>query len=569
MRQQPMQARSLGAGATASSSSIVLSMIGDGSTMQLVTVPVNPGLAQLSPELASAAAIWQRYEFQSLRFFTRSAAPTTVAGNVGLAWLANPTDSPPATIAEFAALQDSSISNVWLTCSCNINRARMLPKKYLRNATLSINQDIKTYDTGSLLIAMFDVPAGAVVHLWMAYSVRFFDKQPPPSSSAGGADSTILYDNANTPVPQTDLEGIYTSNGLAPPDSTHNGVPLTQVDFASQGTADGLGDTPASESYNGAGDDVEGEAPLKLAVRTTTHQSEVVAQPLTGAPVSVFAASHNVPIKTATDNNFRWLAPGYGQKRGRYLELTGSSDLVIADGSGFIANNGSSGGQHGVATVTTSWTPTTVTQSSDATASDVVGGFMNALQVASSIGQTITSALGGLAAQENAKPPYYALLDSVAHISMQATTSIFVDPVVPSIIENGSNAGILFDAFLKVVGFTFNRVGYHHVFVRTRSTGPSVGIAPSGGTGAGGVPPVSFSIKQDVAFYETALATDATIRSAHVVFNVGKNQLAQSASLADPFACAVTLGTDVKQLNLIVLTTPFPETAYTGSDFTL
>jgi hypothetical protein len=143
--------------------------------------PINPGQAGTFPWLSQEAKLWEKYEFDSLRFEFRTTINEFSANALGRVILGvdfDAADPPPssrsqAEISRPVTAQAPYFNQV-LTLRkqdmCDTNR-----RHYVRPGILPGGSDIKTYDVGNLNFGTDgNVNANEVGELWVHYTGRFY-----------------------------------------------------------------------------------------------------------------------------------------------------------------------------------------------------------------------------------------------------------------------------------------------------------------------------------------------------------------------------------------------------------
>jgi hypothetical protein len=143
--------------------------------------PINPGQAGTFPWLSQEAKLWEKYEFDSLRFEFRTTINEFSANALGRVILGvdfDAADPPPssrsqAEISRPVTAQAPYFNQV-LTLRkqdmCDTNR-----RHYVRPGILPGGSDIKTYDVGNLNFGTDgNVNANEVGEIWVHYTGKFY-----------------------------------------------------------------------------------------------------------------------------------------------------------------------------------------------------------------------------------------------------------------------------------------------------------------------------------------------------------------------------------------------------------
>jgi hypothetical protein len=175
------------------------------------SLPINPGMPQTFPWLATQAASWEQYRFNRLRFCYYSRCSTTVPGSVLLCPDYDASDPPPGSELIACAYRDVVEEVPWnVEFSCSLDPKGMLglaPRKYVRVGPLDANLDIKTYDSGTLHLCTVDGTAVNWGKLWVEYDVELFIPQLP---SLGSSLVVSQHQTAAAPATFFNLNGSNT-----------------------------------------------------------------------------------------------------------------------------------------------------------------------------------------------------------------------------------------------------------------------------------------------------------------------------------------------------------------------
>jgi len=175
---------------------LVTKVAGTGSYTVAASLALNPGLASTFPWLSTQAGAWETYRFNKLRFCYYTRCSSATPGSVQLVPDYDPADAAPGSEFIAASFEDVQEDAPWKDICCELRPDAMFPmgpKKFIRQASLAANQDIKTYDAGNLFVTTTD---GAVTNwglVWVEYDVTLFTPQTP---SAGFAASQHLLSSA-------------------------------------------------------------------------------------------------------------------------------------------------------------------------------------------------------------------------------------------------------------------------------------------------------------------------------------------------------------------------------------
>jgi len=154
-------------------------------TFQNVTYGINPGLPNTFPWLSQVAANYEEYTIKQLIFTFRSTVTDFVASNgqVGTIILAtqyNANDAPfqsKQDMMEYAGAVSAKCSQqVIAGVECDPAQLSGPPGKYTRSGPTPPDEDVKTYDLGTLNVATANTPGAfinqAVGELWVSYTIE-------------------------------------------------------------------------------------------------------------------------------------------------------------------------------------------------------------------------------------------------------------------------------------------------------------------------------------------------------------------------------------------------------------
>jgi hypothetical protein len=154
-------------------------------TFQNQTFSLNPGLQTTFPWLSQIASNFDEYSFGQLMFTYRSTVTDFVAnngqvGSVIMATQYNPDDAPFAQKQD-AMEYDGAVSgkcshDIIAGVECDPSKNSGSQGKYVRAGPPPQNEDIKTYDLGTLNVAISNAPVAfqnqALGELWVSYTVQ-------------------------------------------------------------------------------------------------------------------------------------------------------------------------------------------------------------------------------------------------------------------------------------------------------------------------------------------------------------------------------------------------------------
>lgn len=140
-------------------------------TFQSTKFELNPGLPCVFPWLARLARNFERYSIKDLQFMYISSRPTSDAGRVTLAFDPDAQNSKPVSKQELCQIEFES-DNVWKSFDFHPKHNSSI--HYIRGAAIA-GTDIKTYDTGFLILGTDGMGSGATIgELYVRYNVELY-----------------------------------------------------------------------------------------------------------------------------------------------------------------------------------------------------------------------------------------------------------------------------------------------------------------------------------------------------------------------------------------------------------
>lgn len=152
---------------------------------QNVTYGINPALPETFPWLSQVAANYEEYTIKQLMFTFRSTVTDFVAtngqvGSVIMATQYNANDAPFSSkqdMMEYAGAVSAKVSQeVIAGVECDPAQLSGPPGKYTRSGPTPPDEDVKTYDLGTLNVATSNTPSQfnsqALGELWVSYTVE-------------------------------------------------------------------------------------------------------------------------------------------------------------------------------------------------------------------------------------------------------------------------------------------------------------------------------------------------------------------------------------------------------------
>jgi len=181
-----------------------------------VFLPLNPGLSGTFPWLANIANNFEQYRVHRMYFCYLTRTGTNVPGSVLMAPDYDAMDAQPVSeqiLSNYAEIVEDA---PWKDICCNLKPAGMHalgPKKFVRNGQVP-NQDLKTTDIGSFILATVDGTAVSWGKLWVEYDIEFFEPQLNPlgslqaSSAQGTAGTNVSVISAGLAIQGPIISGI-------------------------------------------------------------------------------------------------------------------------------------------------------------------------------------------------------------------------------------------------------------------------------------------------------------------------------------------------------------------------
>jgi hypothetical protein len=143
--------------------------------------PINPGQAGTFPWLSQEAKLWEKYEFDSLKFEFRTTInefSTNALGRVILGVDFDAADPPPSTRSEAEISRPVTAQAPYFNQMLTLRKQDMsdtVKRHYVRPGNLPGGSDIKMYDVGNLNFGTDgNVNANEVGELWVHYTGKFF-----------------------------------------------------------------------------------------------------------------------------------------------------------------------------------------------------------------------------------------------------------------------------------------------------------------------------------------------------------------------------------------------------------
>jgi hypothetical protein len=170
--------------------------------------PLNPGMSQTFPWLASIASCYQQYKFHGLIFefrplitdFVTSGAPGVVVMSTNYN-----ADLPAYTTKQQMENSEYAVSvkptkDLIHGVECATNQTP-LSELYVRGGTPTSGQDLRLYDLGSFQFATQANPVQTLGELWVSYCVEFFKPILPEEVGGEVLSSNIIRSSTSAASP--------------------------------------------------------------------------------------------------------------------------------------------------------------------------------------------------------------------------------------------------------------------------------------------------------------------------------------------------------------------------------
>jgi hypothetical protein len=166
--------------------------------------PINPGMIQTFPWLAPIARQWEFYKIHAMSFVYLTRTGTSTPGSMILAPDYDAADGAPVSEQIASTYTDFIEDAPWKSIVCTL-RPDLLhglgPKRYVRSVPLAANQDIKTYDSGSLFACTTDGTAVPWGKLYIEYDIELFNPQSNPTGSLADVYQYVTGASPTTAAP--------------------------------------------------------------------------------------------------------------------------------------------------------------------------------------------------------------------------------------------------------------------------------------------------------------------------------------------------------------------------------
>lgn len=146
----------------------------------VTSIALNPGLYATCPWLSQIAQRFESYTFDALEVYFVPSKGADTDGNVMMAIDYDAADAAPIDSTSIMSYRGSIMGKTWENIA-QISRQADLKKSktfYVRPGALASNLDIKTYDTGNLLLATKGQADTSIVgQIFLKYKVRLATEQ--------------------------------------------------------------------------------------------------------------------------------------------------------------------------------------------------------------------------------------------------------------------------------------------------------------------------------------------------------------------------------------------------------
>lgn len=165
-------------------SELVSSVFGS-TSLTIIRIIVNPGIASAFPWLSAEASKWEQYRFHSLRYRYVTRTSTSTVGSLILSPDYNLRDAPPATETEATDTMDAVEDAVWKEITCDLSVLAMYPsgpRKLIRSGNQA--GDYNLYDSAIMNVCTTGGDNSNMIgKLWVDYDVELYVPQNSPESS--------------------------------------------------------------------------------------------------------------------------------------------------------------------------------------------------------------------------------------------------------------------------------------------------------------------------------------------------------------------------------------------------
>jgi len=230
---------------------LIASVVGSGAFTVQKSFSLNPGLAATFPWLSTQAQSWEAYRFNKLKFCAYTRTGSATPGSLMLVPDYDAADAAPATETIASSYEDVEEDVPWKDIECTLRPGSMHalgPRKFIRLGALPANQDVKTYDAGTLFVCTVDGSAVNWSKLWVEYDVTLFTPQLPPSGAGVLASDhrvgtlNVTANNFANPVVQAGSTPLFTIAGNVLTFVTAGEFLIT--DYQSAGVSTTFADSP-------------------------------------------------------------------------------------------------------------------------------------------------------------------------------------------------------------------------------------------------------------------------------------------------------------------------------------
>ncbi len=181
---------------------------------------INPGLVSTFPWLASIAKNYESYKFRRLNFEFETQKSTATDGSLMMATDFDAADSAASDKVDLMSFHNAVRAPVWGEAHYDCDKQDLEKfgvQRYVRQATLASNLDIKTYDVGKFQIATQGcADTSAIGELYVDYEVELMTPQRSNdvqlSTKITGVSGTVTTSWFGT-APTSTGGGAWTASG--------------------------------------------------------------------------------------------------------------------------------------------------------------------------------------------------------------------------------------------------------------------------------------------------------------------------------------------------------------------
>jgi len=170
--------------------------------------PINPGMSNTFPWLASVANQFQEYRIHGMIFEFRPLITDFItAGQPGVVVMATNYNAEAPAYTTKQQMENSEFA-VSVKPTCNLihgvecaGNQTILPQRYVRNGSLVNDVDLQLYDYGKFQFATQGNPTVIIGELWVSYTIEFFKPILTPDLAQDAHGTHLKLYNVTTTNP--------------------------------------------------------------------------------------------------------------------------------------------------------------------------------------------------------------------------------------------------------------------------------------------------------------------------------------------------------------------------------